>query len=285
MNRIILSIGIIFCLKITGHLTADWDYEKYGEDAWFLKHPACNGFQQSPIDILTSTAKYDTKLKPFKFINYDSPRKWKVVKTGYNIGINNLEESRVIGVNGSDLSSFYKLVNVHVHWGHNDYQGSEHRLNGKKMPLELHAVHASDKTDKYVVTGLFFQISNENNPALEPLIQAVDRLKGNVKSTEINFNLFSIYPKDGSLKKYYRYQGSLTTPPCNEVVIWNVFETPINISSSQMEKIREVGPKLCFRTTQNLYGRAVYSSVNMGNTFFEKFMMLYDSFLGFFNMI
>lgn len=55
-----------------------------------------------------------------------------------------------------------------------------------------------------------------------------------VSSIDVNFNLFSIYPKEETLKSYYRYAGSLTTPPCSEVVIWNVFENPINISSSQV---------------------------------------------------
>lgn len=279
-----LSIGIILSLTIKGNFGADWDYEKNGEDAWFLKNPICSGYQQSPIDILTKTAKYDTELKPFKFYNYDSLRKWRVKSTGYNIGLENLEPNRIMGVNGSDLASFYKLANVHVHWGHNDFQGSEHRINGMKYPLELHAVHASSQSDKYVVTGLFFQISKADNPALAPLVNVIDKLRGNISSIDVNFNLFSIYPKEETLKSYYRYAGSLTTPPCSEVVIWNVFENPINISSSQMEKIRSVGPDLCFRTTQKLNGRAVYSSVNFGNTYFEKFMQIFESFVSWINI-
>ena len=39
------------------------------------------------------------------------------------VGLENLEPNRIMGVNGSDLASFYKLANVHVHWGHNDFQG------------------------------------------------------------------------------------------------------------------------------------------------------------------
>lgn len=34
------------------------------------------------------------------------------------------------------------------------------------------------------------------------------------------------------LTKFYRYKGSLTTPLCNEVVLWTVFHEPINVNKS-----------------------------------------------------
>ena len=37
-----------------------------------------------------------------------------------------------------------------------------------------------------------------------------------------------------STDEFYRYQGSLTTPPCDESVIWTVFENKNTISESQV---------------------------------------------------
>ena len=33
---------------------------------------------------------------------------------------------------------------------------------------------------------------------------------------------------------FYRYQGSLTTPACLEVVFWTVFDSPLQISERQV---------------------------------------------------
>jgi carbonic anhydrase len=36
-------------------------------------------------------------------------------------------------------------------------------------------------------------------------------------------------------RSYYRYSGSLTTPPCNQVVSWIVMKTPLTVSKAQIK--------------------------------------------------
>ena len=67
---------------------------------------------------------------------------------------------------------------------------------------------------------------------------------------------------------YYTYQGSLTTPGCNEIVTWIVLETPIKISKKQLKALRSLtdghGDPLVnnFRPTQYINGRSVFHVIN-----------------------
>jgi hypothetical protein len=38
-----------------------------GQDEWYIMFPRCNGRRQSPIDIYTEEAQYDSTLEPFRF--------------------------------------------------------------------------------------------------------------------------------------------------------------------------------------------------------------------------
>jgi len=40
------------------------------------------------------------------------------------------------------------------------------------------------------------------------------------------------------LSRYYRYDGSLTTPPCYESVVWTVLLDPIKLSLHQLHAFR-----------------------------------------------
>lgn len=48
------------------------------------------------------------------------------------------------------------------------------------------------------------------------------------------FEIRSLLPKD--LGRFYRYNGSLTTPPCYQSVIWTVFHERVQISKEQVKK-------------------------------------------------
>lgn len=63
-----------------------------------------------------------------------------------------------------------------------------------------------------------------------------------------NLDVRSMLPEN--LNHFFRYQGSLTTPPCYESILWTVFDTPITLSHNQVRPTREPSaPKLFFSRT------------------------------------
>ena len=49
-----------------------------------------------------------------------------------------------------------------------------------------------------------------------------------------DISLFDLLPKKEKLRHYFRYLGSLTTPGCDEKVVWTVFQEPIQLHEDQV---------------------------------------------------
>ena len=72
----------------------------------------------------------------------------------------------------------------------------------------------------------------QTNSDLNPIINSIDRLK-TLRFVEIDeIEPRTFLPTD--MSKYYRYEGSLTTPPCTENVIWTVMDETLTIGQSQV---------------------------------------------------
>lgn len=141
-------------------------------------------------------------------------------------------------INGTE----YVLKQCHWH------SPSEHTINGKKFALELHMVHES-QDGKAAVVGILYTIGRPDSflssvsstyksytislfnyfskvYTLNHFVfhQLTDRLRL-VAGTGENETIAGIVnPKEIKIgsRKYYRYMGSLTTPPCTENVIWTI---------------------------------------------------------------
>ncbi|CAB1315296.1 unnamed protein product, partial [Coregonus sp. 'balchen'] len=82
--------------------------------------------------------------------------------------------------------------------------------------------------------AVFFEVGWRDNPAVEPIIQGLKRVVHHEKETFLSpFILRDLLPS--LLGSYYRYTGSLTSPPCSKVVEWIIFSRPVLLSHSQLE--------------------------------------------------
>ena len=135
-------------------------------------------------------------------------------------------------------------------------------VGGLAFPLELHLVHYNSKysslgeaashPDGLAVLGVLHRLSAEDNPSLQPLIEAAESLTAAGQKTELarGISVKSLLPSGGS-SVFYRYSGSLTTPGCNEVVTWTVLHHTATISEHQLNLLRALTTGDSFKMGDN----------------------------------
>ncbi|KAK7799077.1 hypothetical protein U0070_009524, partial [Myodes glareolus] len=75
--------------------------------------------------------------------------------------------------------------------------------------------------------------SPEANGAYEQLLSHLGEIaeEGQHTDPDPGLDVSALLPSD--LSRYYRYEGSLTTPPCSQGVIWTVFNQTVKLSAKQ----------------------------------------------------
>uniref|UniRef100_A0A8C3H4X7 Receptor-type tyrosine-protein phosphatase gamma n=2 Tax=Corvus moneduloides TaxID=1196302 RepID=A0A8C3H4X7_CORMO len=217
----------------------------YGPEHWVTSSEKCGGSHQSPIDITDHLAHVGDEYQELQLDGFDneSSNKTWMKNTGKTVAILLKDD---YFVSGAGLPGRFKAEKVEFHWGQsNGSAGSEHSINGKRFPVEMQIYfYNPDDFDSFGTAVLenrvvgamavFFQVSQRDNSALDPIIHGLKGVVHHEKETFLDpFVLRELLPT--SLGSYYRYTGSLTTPPCSEIVEWIVFRKPVPISYHQLE--------------------------------------------------
>lgn len=165
----------------------------------------------------------------------------EVVDTGHGIQVN------VANAGGFVMGDHrYDLLQFHFH------TPAEHLLQGRRFPLEAHFVHRRDDGMLGVI-GVFVQ-EGAPNPILQPVL---DELAGRTGAAA-RLDISGLLPRE---RTYYRYAGSLTTPPCSEAVDWVVMEQPITASRDQIATLVRYYADNA-RPVQPLYRRFILRSAD-----------------------
>lgn len=240
---------------IEGASGSSWSYgESDGPGHWESAYPNCGLTRQSPINLPNSQDMvYNSDLKPFMLKGFKNPQDYKleILNNGHTVQVN-VEEGDLT-VEGGGLPGRFKTAQFHFHWGSDNMRGSEHLSDGSSYPMELHVVNynekygslsnaASKERDGLAVLGFFFVISDEENSGLRTMLNKFNDVKTKGAMTELtSFSIESMLPLAvGNPDHFYRYSGSLTTPPCYESVVWTIFENAISISEQQMAMFRKL---------------------------------------------
>ncbi|KAM7422705.1 hypothetical protein PAMA_010653 [Pampus argenteus] len=223
-----------------------WSYSgSHGPRGWAGLYPECAAKNQSPVDIEDEQALVSEEYQELvldKF-NTESSNQTTMKNTGKTVAV--LLKDNYF-VRGAGLPGRFKAEKMEFHWGQsNGSAGSEHSINGRRFPVEMQIyLYNSDDFDSLsaaikerriiAAMAVFFELGQKDNPAVDPIIQGLKGVVHHEKETNLrSFILRDLLPS--SVDSYYRYTGSLTTPPCSKVVEWIIFSRPVYLSQSQLE--------------------------------------------------
>ena len=220
-----------------------WDYAgSAGPSSWAqmsADYAKCaSGARQSPIDIRDGI-KVD--LDPVQF-DYKASA-FRVVDTGHTVHVN-VDAGSSIEVMGRH----YALTGFDFH------HPAEERIDGKSFEMSVHLIHR-DLEGRLAVVAILFE-----RGAAQPVVQSIwNNLpleRGDEVAAKASLNLNDLLP---TVRGYYTYMGSMTTPPCTEGVLWMVMKAPMPVSPEQIAIFARLYP-MNARPVQSAAGRLIKES-------------------------
>jgi carbonic anhydrase len=230
--------------KAAAHGPVHWGYAGEGApEKWGQLEPrfrVCDlGIEQSPIDLTRSIRAEVRQVQSFF-----RPMRVRILNNGHTIQVN-ADEGSYSQISGQR----FELLQFHFH------HPSEHVLDGKSFPLEVHFVHRN-ATGQLAVLGVFFEQGISTNSTLATVFDGMPPSEMPERDIGRMIDPSEFLPLSPT---YFRYIGSLTTPPCSQGVLWTVFRDPIAASASQIQQFSSIFP-LNARPVQRLNNRFLLES-------------------------
>jgi len=198
-----------------------------GPEHWGMlteKYMTCEtGDRQSPINItMTHHGEHQQNL----VFHYQTSQLHEM-NNGHTIQVSHSSGCRV------DLNDRkYQLRQFHFH------TPSEHHIEGKAFPMEMHLVHQDDRGQTLVIAAML--TVEKHIPVLSKLWTWLPEQIGKEISVPLDLRLGDILPHN---TRHFSYDGSLTTPPCTEGIRWIVLEEPITVAQEDIDQFMHIiGP-------------------------------------------
>lgn len=177
------------------------------------------GKNQSPIDIKNVI---EADLAPITF--HYATTGTTVLNNGHTIKVD-MAPGSFIEVDGKA----YNLLQFHFH------TPSENTIGGVSYPMEVHLVH-SDAAGNLAVVGVMIETGGWN-PVLDKVWKQMPQKQGEKTTLTSTFDATALLP---GTRDDYRFNGSLTTPPCSEGVRWMLMKKPIVASQGQIDLFTQI---------------------------------------------
>lgn len=278
-------IALISVSAIMQATASSWSYKgAQGPKNWHKHYPDCKKNNQSPIDIPTSDTEFEqARLGLTGYSQIPKYVDFTLINNGHTAQVT-LENVDPYATFASVFGQRFKPWQIHFHWGSRNGVGSEHKVDGRQFPAEMHFVHVNTKysdtkealkhQDGLLVLGTFFEISKRGNAFLGKILKylpEIEYAEQNVSIPALRLRTCMAHDKND----FMFYEGSLTTPGCNQAVLWIVFDETVSISEEQIEMFRDLkhikegeeeGKSVFmsnnFRPTQPINDRPLYRNVH-----------------------
>ncbi|KAI5700917.1 hypothetical protein M8J75_004185 [Diaphorina citri] len=266
VSRFVAVLLVLFTFVRCSECAA-WKYaseeEEEGDKDW---EGLCeNGTRQSPVDLSRRNALPSASIEPIAFIHYGRPVSTNITNNGHTVVLKLDQNEKEIGIAAGGLYNYYILDSIHFHWG-----GSEHTFNGQRLATEVHLVHYNSQYESLTEAkdeprGLaVIAETPEDNPILAPLVSSLgETIDDPGESTSLPIPLAPSDLLPANRSAFFRYSGSLTTPPCSESVEWTVLYRTVGASRTQLDTFKTLNSaegsdiKYNYRRTQPHHDRRI----------------------------
>ncbi|CAM0951659.1 unnamed protein product [Alopecurus aequalis] len=205
-----------------------------------------DGKEQSPIDI----SKVDARKDMVPLEHAYTAGACTMQNRGHDFVLKWKDGNGKLTVEKKD----YTLQQVHWHLP------SEHTINGTRFDMEMHLVHEDSSKARAVISVLFSTKQpghvSKTLTDMGPYFKRLARKDNEDEDVKEPVDPSSWVDKASG---YYRYEGSLKTPPCSEGVLWTVMSKVKHVTPEQIKLLEGVAekPELNARPTQKINGRVV----------------------------
>jgi carbonic anhydrase len=217
--------GLTSCAACSGALAAEWNYNDHGPREWPKLDPAYSvcaaGTQQSPVDLDAGVQAMLPQIRA----DWHSAKS-TIWNNGHTIQVV-VPEGSFLGVGSS---APIPLAQFHFH------TPGEHAIAGKRAAIEAHFVHQR-KSGPITVLAVLLN-GGGRNAEFSTIMRAAPRQAGDKIPSPSPLDPIKLLPP--SLKRTWRYSGSLTTPPCSETVDWIVCDEPIAVDDADIARFRAI---------------------------------------------
>jgi carbonic anhydrase len=156
-----------------------------------------------------------------------------VTNSGYDFRVVNADQTNKITIGGET----YVLQNFHFH------VPAEHSIPGSPAAAEVHFVH-QNSDEEIAVIAVFFSSGSATTPIWQPVLAALPDDLCDVEETGNTFNLAALFgapQRPRTLRQYDWYEGSLTTPKCDEDVRFYFLPMMFQLGGADARELAKFG--------------------------------------------